>query len=81
VNQAKPLWSFAWIIGARIDLLLIIGGVLAGFAFLGFNVALRVPVTFLWWFWSLGFDGTHIFGTATRTYFDRSACQPAAALR
>lgn len=75
MNQAKPLWSFAWIIGARIDLLLIIGGVLAGFAFLGFNVALRVPVTFLWWFWSLGFDGTHIFGTATRTYFDRSACQ------
>ena len=34
------------------------------------NLALHVPISFLWWFWSVGFDGTHIFGTATRTYFD-----------
>ena len=27
----------------------------------------------LWWFWSIGFDGTHIFATASRTYFDREA--------
>ena len=34
---------------------------------------LHVPITYLWWFWSVGFDGTHIFATASRTYFDREA--------
>src|SRR5262249_9663621 len=36
-------------------------------------VALHVPATFLWWFWSLGFDGTPVFGTASRTFFDKEA--------
>jgi hypothetical protein len=37
------------------------------------NLAFHVPIGFLWWFWSVGFDGTHIFATASRTYFDRDA--------
>ena len=36
-------------------------------------VALHVPIGYLWWFWSVGFDGTHIFGTASRTFFDSEA--------
>jgi hypothetical protein len=28
-----------------------------------------VKVTYLWWIWSIGFDGTHIFATASRTFF------------
>ena len=36
-------------------------------------VALHIPISYLWWFWSVGFDGTHIFATASRTYFDREA--------
>jgi hypothetical protein len=37
-----------------------------------FTVA-HAPVSLMWWFWSVGFDGTHIFGTASRTYFDKDA--------
>jgi hypothetical protein len=32
-----------------------------------------VPANWLWWVWSLGFDGTHIFATASRTFFDAEA--------
>ena len=35
--------------------------------------ALHVRFSYLWWFWSVGFDGTHIFGTASRTFFDSEA--------
>jgi hypothetical protein len=34
---------------------------------------MHVPITYLWWFWSVGLDGTHIFGTASRTFFDKEA--------
>ena len=50
-----------------------IGSGLAGYLYLALYTALHVPASFLWWFWSLGFDGTHIFGTASRTFFDREA--------
>lgn len=60
-----------WIISRPVDLIFVIGGVLAGYLYLGLNVVAHVPVSLLWWIWSVGFDGTHIFGTATRTYFDR----------
>ena len=55
------------------DLGLIIGSGLAGYAYLILYAALHVPISFLWWFWSVGFDGTHIFGTASRTFFDKEA--------
>ena len=59
-----------WIIGRGLDLSLIIGASAAGYAYLILYVALQVPIGYLWWFWSVGLDGTHIFGTATRTFFD-----------
>jgi hypothetical protein len=62
-----------WIIGPRVDLGLVIGSSLAGYLYLLLHVIFQVPFGFLWWFWSVGFDGTHIFGTASRTYFDREA--------
>ena len=62
-----------WIIGRGVDLWLVIGSVLAGYAYLLLYTALHVPISLLWWFWSVGFDGTHIFGTASRTFFDREA--------
>lgn len=62
-----------WIIGRRVDLSLIIGGSLAGYLYLLLFTVAHLPFSFLWWFWSLGFDGTHIFGTASRTFFDREA--------
>ncbi|HLK47736.1 MAG TPA: hypothetical protein VKT49_06360 [Bryobacteraceae bacterium] len=62
-----------WIISRRVDLSLVIGGSLAGYLYLALFTVAHLPFSFLWWFWSLGFDGTHIFGTATRTFFDRQA--------
>ncbi len=62
-----------WIISRRVDLGLVIGSAAAGYAYLAAYVALHLPISLLWWFWSVGFDGTHIFATASRTFFDREA--------
>jgi len=56
-----------------VDLSLVVGSAFAGYLYLVLNVLLQVPVTYLWWFWSVGLDGTHIFAMASRTYFDRQA--------
>jgi hypothetical protein len=53
-----------------VDLVFVIGSSLAGFLYLLLYAVLHVPISYLWWFWSVGLDGTHIFGTASRTYFD-----------
>jgi hypothetical protein len=71
--RAAPRVSCRWIIGRGADLAWVIGSSLAGFSYLFLNLVLQVPITFLWWFWSVGLDGTHIFGTASRTFFDREA--------
>jgi len=62
-----------WIVSRRVDLGLIIGGALAGYIYLLLFTALHVRISLLWWFWSVGFDGTHIFATASRTWFDPEA--------
>src|ERR1700755_2772428 len=62
-----------WIISRTVDLSLVIGSALAGYLYLLLYTSLHVPITLLWWFWSVGFDGTHIFATASRTFFDRGA--------
>ncbi len=62
-----------WIIGRRVDLSLLIGSAGAGYIYLAAFAALHAPVSVLWWIWSLGFDGTHIFATASRTFFDSEA--------
>ena len=67
--RARP----RWIIGRAIDLWLVIGSSAAGYLYLLLYVALHVPIGYLWWFWSVGLDGTHIFATASRTFFDREA--------
>jgi hypothetical protein len=73
VATAPAGTSPRWIVSRSIDLSLIIGSVLAGYLYLGLYTGLHVKITLLWWFWSVGFDGTHIFATASRTYFDREA--------
>jgi hypothetical protein len=65
--------STRWIVGRGVDLTLVIGSALAGYLYLVLHVAFHIPISWLWWFWSVGFDGTHIFATASRTYFDREA--------
>lgn len=62
-----------WIVSRGVDLALVSGSSLAGFFYIFLYSACHVPISYLWWFWSLGFDGTHIFATASRTYFDPDA--------
>jgi hypothetical protein len=71
--QSLPRISGRWIINRSVDLAFVIGSVLAGYAYLVLNVAVHVPISLLWWFWSVGFDGTHMFGMASRTFFDSEA--------
>jgi len=65
--------SARWIISRGVDLWLVIGSAGAGYLYLLLYVVCHVPIGLLWWFWSVGFDGTHIFATASRTYFDTEA--------
>jgi hypothetical protein len=69
LGRARP----RWIIGRGVDLSLVIGSSAAGYLYLLLYAALHVPIGYLWWFWSVGLDGTHIFATASRTFFDREA--------
>src|SRR5262245_37355689 len=62
-----------WIIGRRIDLALVIGSAAAGYLYLLLYSVMHVPITWLRVFWSAVFDGTHIFATASRTFFDSEA--------
>src|SRR3954447_23228350 len=73
VATAPAGTSPRWIVSRSVDLSLVIGSALAGYVYLLLFTALHVKITYLWWFWSVGFDGTHIFATASRTYFDRDA--------
>ena len=69
-DALAPSSSPRWVISKRVDLAFVIGSAAAGYLLLGANLALGVPLVYLWWIWSVGFDGTHIFGTASRTFFD-----------
>ena len=76
--EPRPSGSVAppplrWIVSRNVDLSLIVGSALAGYVYLLLYTAIHVKISYLWWFWSVGFDGTHIFGTATRTFFDSEA--------
>jgi hypothetical protein len=62
-----------WIIGRGVDLSLVVGSAGAGYVYLALFTIFHAPLSYMWWFWSVGFDGTHIFGTASRTYFDAEA--------
>src|ERR1041384_7404547 len=65
---ARP--AFRWIVSRSVDLLMVIGSVMGGYAYLLLATLVHVKISYLWWFWSVGFDGTHIFATASRTFFD-----------
>jgi hypothetical protein len=69
--------SEPWIISRRDDRRWLIGPVLASFAVLGAYLALRslgapdsLVLTCLYFGWAVLFDGTHVFATYSRTYFD-----------
>jgi hypothetical protein len=64
--------SLRWIIGARDDLVWFIGSVVSSYALLFLYVNGIVPLLPMVALWAILIDAPHVFGTFSRTYFDRT---------
>ena len=64
--------SVRWIISARDDLVWFIGSVASSYALLILYVAGVVPLVPMVALWAVLIDAPHVFGTFSRTYFDRT---------
>ncbi len=72
---AKPnerALSVRWIISAREDLIWFIGSVAASYALLVLYVTGILPLIPMVAGWAILIDAPHVFGTLSRTYFDKS---------
>ncbi|HEX8456472.1 MAG TPA: hypothetical protein VF656_04045 [Pyrinomonadaceae bacterium] len=65
--------SLRWIIGARDDLVWFIGSVAASYALFALYVGGLLPLVPMVAAWAILIDAPHVFGTFSRTYFDREA--------
>jgi len=65
--------SLRWIIGARDDLIWFIGSVVSSYALLFLYVSGVLPLLPMVALWAVLIDAPHVFGTFSRTYFDRTA--------
>jgi hypothetical protein len=63
--------SLRWIIGARDDLIWFIGSVLSSYLLFGLYVSGWLPLFPMLLGWAVLIDAPHVFGTFSRTYFDR----------
>ena len=68
--RARAL-SMRWIIGARDDLVWFIGSVASSYALFALYVGGLVPLVPMVAAWAILIDAPHVFGTFSRTYFDR----------
>jgi hypothetical protein len=68
--QARAV-SVRWIIGARDDLVWFIGSVMSSYALFALYVGGVVPLLPMVAAWAILIDAPHVFGTFSRTYFDR----------
>lgn len=64
--------SLRWIIGARDDLVWFIGSVLSSYALLALYVTGLIQLVPMVAAWAILIDAPHVFGTFSRTYFDRT---------
>jgi len=64
--------SLHWIIGAREDLIWFIGSVTSSYALLVLYVTGVLPLIPMVAGWAILIDAPHVFGTFSRTYFDKS---------
>jgi hypothetical protein len=76
--QAAPLaaevagaFSLRWIIGARDDLVWFIGSVASSYLLFGLYASGLLPLFPMLLAWAVLIDAPHVFGTFSRTYFDR----------
>jgi hypothetical protein len=75
---AKPITSalsIRWIISARDDLLWFIGSVASSYILLVLYISGVLPLVVMAAVWAILIDAPHVFGTFSRTYFDRSERQ------
>src|ERR1700682_1670683 len=73
ITQAQPrAISLRWIINAREDLVWFVGSVASSYALLGLYVTGVLPLIPMVAGWAILIDAPHVFGTLSRTYFDRS---------
>jgi uncharacterized membrane protein len=64
--------SLRWIISAHDDLIWFIGSVVSSYALLALYVSGLVPLVPMVAAWAILIDAPHVFGTFSRTYFDRA---------
>src|SRR5215216_822125 len=64
--------SLRWIISARDDVIWFIGSVVSSYALLILYVSGVLPLFPMVAFWAILIDAPHVFGTFSRTYFDRT---------
>jgi hypothetical protein len=72
---AKPVTSalsLRWIISAHDDLIWFVGSVISSYALLALYVSGLVPLVPMVAAWAILIDAPHVFGTFSRTYFDRA---------
>lgn len=73
-TQARAI-SMRWIISAKDDLIWFIGSVVTSYALLVLYVMGVLPLIPMVAAWAILIDAPHVFGTFSRTYFDRSERQ------
>jgi hypothetical protein len=74
-NSFAKAISLRWIISARDDLVWFIGSVITSYILLGLYVSGALPLVVMAAFWAIFIDAPHVFGTFSRTYFDREERQ------
>jgi len=73
ITDARPYAiSLRWIINGREDLVWFIGSVLSSYALLLLYIKGLVPLLPMVALWAILIDAPHVFGTFSRTYFDRT---------
>lgn len=70
-TERAPAISWRWIISAQDDLVWFIGSVVTSYALLALYVAGILPLIPMVVAWAILIDAPHVFGTFSRTYFDR----------
>src|SRR6185436_11212300 len=73
IDQTRPgAISLRWIISAREDLIWFVGSVASSYALLILYVTGILPLIPMVVGWAILIDAPHVFGTFSRTYFDRT---------
>ena len=73
IDQSRPrAISLRWIINAREDLIWFVGSVASSYLLLVLYVTGVIPLIPMVAGWAILIDAPHVFGTFSRTYFDRA---------